>query len=129
MKELGFATLCSELPLVNDLHLAGIRLIYSTHWQFEHSQEQLLFDYDTLFGAFVLVATLLEFDVEHTLIYTIKENMFPLFQLIQSVFIARFDSAYVSRVQTEIDHCKFTLKQQAFIWQWVRQEINFCDLR
>jgi len=52
---------------------------------------------------------------------------FPLFQFMQSVFLARFDSVYAEKVQAEMGVAEFTRKQQALVWQWVRQ-INLAKL-
>jgi len=127
LNELGYAALSSELPLVSKPHLIGFDFIHFNHLPINKSQNSLKFNSDALFGAFVLIAITLETKRQYTLIRAIKERTFPLFQLMRSVFLARFDSVDADRVQAEIDCCKFTPDQQTFIWQWVRQEINLVE--
>jgi hypothetical protein len=127
LKDLGDAALHSDLPFINNPLSNDLSFIHFGASLINKTQKNLEFNSDTLFGAFILLATTLEIGTQDRLIQAIKERTFPLFQLMQSVFMGRFDSVYADRVQAEIDCCKFAPEQQAFIRQWVRKTINFVE--
>ena len=88
-------------------------------------------DSEVLFGAFVLIAVLLEAEklrIQNLKgIEAIKKSQFPFFNLIRSAFIARFEEVPADKVQAEMDRCGFTTEQQDFVWRWILREANFVE--
>lgn len=41
--------------------------------------------------------------------------------------ISRFQPEHYDKVQVELDNCQFTPEQQAFIWRWVKREVNLIE--
>jgi hypothetical protein len=97
-------------------------------------------DNETLFSAFAIFAVMLEDSAKKEekkdkgqiflkdgikrLIEGIKKSQYCFFDFLQWIFIARFMPVELDKVQAEMDKSAFTAEQQAFVWRWVRQEIE-----
>ncbi|MEG4201050.1 NACHT domain-containing protein [Microcoleus sp. Pol12A5] len=99
-----------------------------------HKREQLQLSPNALFGAFIIVAVSLEIKLEYSGNHKnikaekILEN-FGLKQLapldsFQFTFLSRFKPVDENMIQGELEKSSLTLEHKAFVWQWVRREIN-----
>lgn len=68
--------------------------------------------------------TILE-QLVHTQFHSIKNNKIPWLDRVYCLLFARFLAETRDEVQLNLDSCGFTEEQQAFIWRWVRREIDF----
>ncbi|MBI2264048.1 MAG: hypothetical protein HYU64_02565 [Armatimonadetes bacterium] len=92
-------------------------------------------DSDRLFGAFMLLAAMLEpadspasrEGVEH-LPKLVRSNQ-PFFSFyFRLILVARFDNTVPDgKVKDEMEKCGFTSDQRSFIRRWIRREINLIE--
>jgi hypothetical protein len=132
---------------VEDLELAGQLLLECptpwaearhmhvslSNWSFERpatpkgTYQDTLQSPRALFGAFALMATLLE-DERHgpraEILERIKRGHGPLLHALRSVFLARYDPSLASEAQTQLDRCEFSDAQEDLIWRWARGKTN-----
>jgi hypothetical protein len=92
-----------------------------------------------LFSSFALFGVLLEshelasieekkvLDIKK-IIDMIKESQCLFFDFIRWMLCARYDQAFMSKVQKEIDNCGFNDEQEGFIWKWIRKEIDLVKI-
>ncbi len=83
---------------------------------------------EALFGVFALLSVLLESSEDRkelsALIERIKESRHPLFDCIRWTTLGRFELEAWDRISSEVNRCGFTADQQAFVWRWIRREID-----
>ena len=107
-------------------------LLSLSHVEQENLRPQMLdINPEFIFGSFIILATGIEGDDKHNLLQKkggiehIINSKIAFFDYLRWTFIARLDRTATDKVQPELDRCGFTPEQQAFIWQWVRGEIDF----
>jgi len=99
-----------------------------------HKREQLQLSPNALFGAFIIVAVSLEIKLEYSENHKnvkaekILENFglkqFAPLDSFQFTFLSRFKPVDENMIQGELEKSSLTLEHKAFVWQWVRREIN-----
>ena len=101
-----------------------------------HGQEEApSLNAEVLFGAFVLLATLLELETKQSvdtsayLLERLKDRKALLFGGLRRILISRFESPNSQNVETELAECGFTTKQQTLTKQWVQGEVDFVHLK
>ncbi|MCP4347212.1 MAG: NACHT domain-containing protein [Desulfobacterales bacterium] len=95
---------------------------YLIHEEYKEVEQPLKLSSDAFFAAFVLIAVALE--MKHGDFNRIKNAPLHFFDFLRWVFIARFSKVESNKVQSELDNCGFTDKQQAFVWGWIRKEFD-----
>lgn len=85
-----------------------------------------------LFGVFALLAIKLDMvelsDGTHKVIKILRKPQVPSLKLLNSTFLSRYASVPHTDVQAELTRCGFNEEQQAFIWRWIRREINLVEV-
>jgi hypothetical protein len=92
-------------------------------FQDKNLKQQLHLDSDILFGAFTLLAVMLEFGTKQ-LHEHLKKSQIHLFNSIRWILLARFEQVDKEELQKEMDKCGFSHEQQSFVWHWIRKEIH-----
>ncbi len=93
--------------------------------------ELLSLDSDVLFGIFALISAMLEGNEKRRIrmVDNIKKSSTPLWGLIRWIFLGRFEEVDPDKIYDEIKRCKFNAEQQAFIWRWIRREVDLVEHR
>jgi hypothetical protein len=99
-----------------------------------HKIEQLQLSPNALFAAFIILAVSLEINFENSENHKnvkaeeILENFglkqFAPLDSFQFTFLSRFKPVDENMIQGELEKSSLTLEHKAFVWQWVRREIN-----
>lgn len=95
-------------------------------WKVEESQQTTIsLKADALFGAFILIAMRLEAsDKTDKHLEMIKKSKGLFFTYIRWILLARFKKIDIDKANKEMNNCQFTSEQQAFVWKWIRKEVN-----
>jgi len=96
--------------------------------------EQLQLSPNALFAAFIIFAVSLEINLEksenHINVKGVKIlekfglKQFAPLDSFQFTFLSRFKPVDKNMIQGELEKSSLTLEHKAFVWQWVRREIN-----
>ncbi|MBD0362528.1 MAG: NACHT domain-containing protein [Coleofasciculus sp. C3-bin4] len=134
LREIGNILLSSSLPWVSKQQSdMGFYIdwileeVPTDRLKSESIREQFSQDSNALFGAFTLLAVVLEgAEEEEEYFDQVEKSKAPLFDFMRWIFLARSDERETDtdKVQSEMDRCGFSTEQQEFIWRWVRREIN-----
>lgn len=98
-----------------------------TSWKVEQRQQTTMsLKADAFFGAFLVIAMRLEAgDKTDKHVEMIKKSKLLFFKYIRWILLARFKKVDIDKVNKEMNICQFTSEQQAFVWKWIRKEVNF----
>jgi hypothetical protein len=99
-----------------------------------HKIEQLQLSPNALFAAFIILAVSLEINLENSenrikvkaeiILEKFGRKQFALLDSFQFTFLSRFKQVDENMIQGELEKSSLTLEHKAFVWQWVRREIN-----
>ena len=138
LREVSRAFLSYTLPL--KIKKSELKNINSVFDDFEMKQigsninvtTTIQLDSQDIFGLFGLFAVMLEASNYPKLleeaVRLIAESEIAFFDFIRWTFIARFDPEVIDdKVKAELDRCGFSPEQQAFVWRWIRREMNLVE--
>jgi len=141
LEEISRIFFSSHQPWVKGKQVTPAGFPGFAEWIFENRPERQMEAFtlgsNACFGIFVLLATILEARLEASVskeipkkaepreLASIKKGQNAFLNLIRWAFLARFEQVENRKVQEELDRCGFGTEQQAFVWMWVRKEIDF----
>jgi len=140
LSELGQIFTSSSVPLIKklkgDFQSNLLDRIGSDSNNFQKI-EQLQLSSNALFAAFIILAVSLEKKLENSensenktnvkaekILEKIGLKQFALLDSFQCTFLSRFKPVDENMIQGELEKSSLTLEHKAFVWQWVRREIN-----
>ncbi|NER37139.1 MAG: NACHT domain-containing protein [Oscillatoria sp. SIO1A7] len=135
LEEIGNLSLCFNFPFLMRIqyvsYLQGM-LEARVNRNNDNIEEMFKSNWEAIFGAFILFAIILEAtDTGKALDEAVKciaESKIAFFDFIRWTFVARFAPEAMDKAQAELDDCGFNSEQQAFVWRWVRGEMNLVKL-
>jgi hypothetical protein len=108
-----------------DIHFWYVRRL-KYGWNAEDRAGHVKLTSEELFGAFCLMATMLEADEEEKQLSDwIKSDRRSFMDQVREVFLARIERQKTGQTRLDVDECGFGPKQQELVRQWVRGELNF----
>lgn len=123
LKQIGTALFALPTPWIQSQRLNDVYPNY-----FVENNRKISLEADELFGAFTLVAVLLELsrfqDSGDTLIKRLGILPNSLVAPMRWIFVARFKRVAKPKVQEQLGACGFSPEQQTFIWRWIRKELD-----
>jgi len=88
-------------------------------------------DCDKLFGAFAVLALMLEGTSRTIDLREIKEEIrrsrLQFFNKMRWLFLARFEDVKIDGVQEEMDRCGFSVEQRTFALAWIGKKFNLIN--
>jgi hypothetical protein len=88
--------------------------------------KEIPLDPDTIFGFFILIATMLEMEIgNNNFLNALEGSNFTIVQFVRSSLLARYKSQYEKGVDTELERAKFSKHQRAMILNWINRKVTF----